>query len=255
MLVKQCRVPVDHNASLPHGGQPQTRGIRAVCPRCKAAKDKTNGPRHTGKPPQHCHDWGRPGVPCSAPYGLVADRRALLDRWRLAPIALRGRGRAVGVTLPGRLGVLVPCCAALSAPLPVPPVSWTPQVRRQRLAVDAEARARLVQQKANTQWRGSVMDATRRQGMAWPVGARRRRRAQRLGAERPKATGSPRCFPPSRPSCPMGACLRRRPARSAHWRGNRSSRALQQHATPARLASRARSVCRFPSGLRSIAVR
>ena len=151
---------------------------------------------HTGKPQPHCHAWGWQCVPCSAPYGLVADRRALLDRWLLARMALRGRGRAVGVPLPGRLGVLVPCCAALPAPLPVPPVSWTPQVRRQRLEVDAEARARVVQQKANTQWRWSAMDAKRRQGMAWHVGDRRRRRAKRLGAKMPAAYRQPAMFSP-----------------------------------------------------------
>ena len=67
---------------------------------------------------------------------------------------------------------------------------------RQRLEGDAEARARVVQQKANTQWRWSVMDAKRRQGMAWHVGDRRRRSAKRLGAKMPAAYRQPAMFYP-----------------------------------------------------------
>jgi insertion element IS1 protein InsB len=161
--------------------------IREVCPRCKSAKYKKNGPIHNGKQHPHCHDCGRQFVRCCAQYRIAADRRALSERLLLERMSLRGMCRAVGVTRKGLLGFLGQCFAALPDPLHVQPVASTHNVLIQRLEVEADAMARFVQKKANKPWIWIAMDATTRQVMAFHVGDRSRRSAKRLGAKIPHA--------------------------------------------------------------------
>ena len=57
----------------------------------------------------------------------------------------------------------------------------------QRLEVEADEMASFVKKKANKQWSWIAMDATSRQGIAFHVGDRCRRSAQRLWAKIPEA--------------------------------------------------------------------
>jgi transposase-like protein len=133
MLVKQCRVTVDQNASSSNGGQQQTMVIRDVCPQCKSAKYKKNGHTHNGKQNHHCHDCGRQFVQCCEQYLISDERRALIKRLLVERISLRGICRAVGVTLKWLLGFLVQCFEALPEHLHVQPVTCNHNVMIQRL--------------------------------------------------------------------------------------------------------------------------
>lgn len=95
--------------------------------------------------------------------------------------------RAVGVGLTWLLGFLVTGYAALPDPRTVQPITRTAAVRIPRLAVEADARARFVQQKANQPWIGLAMDAPTRPSIAFHVGDRRRKSAKNLGAKIPPA--------------------------------------------------------------------
>jgi len=120
-------------------------------------------------------------------YLIAEDKRGLIERLLLERISLRGICRAVGVTLKWLLGFLFQGVEALPDHLHVQPVSCTQPVMIQRLEVEADDMASLVQQKANKQWIWIAMDATTRQIIAVHVGDRSRRSATRLWARIPEA--------------------------------------------------------------------
>jgi insertion element IS1 protein InsB len=161
--------------------------IREVCPRCKSAKYKKNGHIHNGKQNHHCHNCGRQFVQCCEQYLISEDQRGLIERLLVERISLRGICRAVGVTLKWLLGFLVQCFEALPDHLHVQPVSCTYNVMIQRLEVEADEMASLVQKKANKHWIWIAMDAMSRQVLAFHVGDRSRRSAKRLWAKIPEA--------------------------------------------------------------------
>jgi insertion element IS1 protein InsB len=162
-----------------------------VGPRWKSAKDKNNGHLHNGTQNHHGHDCGRPCVQCCELYRIAADQRSLRERVLVERMSLRGLGRAVGGTRTWLLGWLVPCSEALPEQLHVQPLTGHGTVRRRRLAVEADALARLGQKPADTQGLWSALDATTRHVMAWQVGERRRKRAKRLWATMPEAYRQP----------------------------------------------------------------
>jgi insertion element IS1 protein InsB len=176
-----------NNAYQEDGGQQKSMGIREVCPRCKSPTYKKNGHIHNGKQHHHGHNCGRQFVQCCAQYRITDEKRALIERLLVERIALRGICRVVGVTLKWLLGFLVQCVAALPEQLHVQPVSCPHHVRIQRLEVEADEMASLVQRKAHKQWIWLAMDATTRQVLAWHVGDRSRRSAKRLWAKIPEA--------------------------------------------------------------------
>jgi IS1 family transposase len=119
---------------------------------------------------------------------MAEDTRGLIDRLLVARMARRGLWRAVGVQRKGRLGVLRQGVAALAEHLPGQPIPGHRHVMLSRLAVAAAAMASVGPKQANKPWRGSAMEAKRRQVLACAVGARSRRRAKRLGAEMPEVS-------------------------------------------------------------------
>jgi len=161
--------------------------VHEVCPRCKSSRYKKNGHIHHGKQNHHCHDCGRQFVDCFEQYRISEDTRALIERLLVERISLRGICRAVGVTLKWLVGFLVQCFEALPDHLHVHPVSCTHNVLIQRLEVEADEMASFVQKKANKQWIWIAMDARSRQVIAFYVGDRSRRSAQRLWAKIPLA--------------------------------------------------------------------
>jgi insertion element IS1 protein InsB len=161
--------------------------IREVCPRCQSPKYKKNGHSRNGKQNHQCHDCGRQFVDCFTQYRVSADTRALIERWLVERISLRGICRAVGVTLKWLLGFLVHCFEALPDHLHVQPVSGTHDVMMQRLEVEADEMSSFVQNKANKQWIWLAMDAKSRHVIAFHVGDRSRTSAKRLWAKIPLA--------------------------------------------------------------------
>jgi insertion element IS1 protein InsB len=161
--------------------------IRDVCPQCKSPKHKKNGHIHNGKQNHQCKDCGRQFVDGFEQYLVSEEKRGLIERLLVERIALRGICRAVGVTLKWLLGFLVQCCKALPDHLHVQPVSCKQNVMIQHLEVEADEMASFVQKKANKQWIWIAMDAKTRQVIAFDVGDRSRRSAQRLWAKIPEA--------------------------------------------------------------------
>jgi insertion element IS1 protein InsB len=161
--------------------------IREVCPRCKSSRHKKNGHMHNGKQNHHCHDCGRQFVQCFAQYLIAEDKRALIERLLVERIALRGMGRAVGVTLKWLWGFLVQCVEALPDHLHVQPVTGHGNVMMRRLEVEADEMASFVKKKAYKQWIWMAMDAMSRQVIALYVGDRSRRSAKHLWAKMPEA--------------------------------------------------------------------
>jgi insertion element IS1 protein InsB len=161
--------------------------IRDVCPRCKSPQYKKNGHIHNGKQNHHCHDCGRQFVQCLEQYLIAEDKRGLIERLLVERISLRGICRAVGVTLKWLLGFLVQCVEALPDHLHVQPITGHGNVMLRRLEVEADERASFVQKKANKQWIWIAMDATTRQVIAFHVGDRSRKSAERLWAKIPEA--------------------------------------------------------------------
>jgi insertion element IS1 protein InsB len=159
--------------------------IRDVCPRCQSSKYKKNGHIHNGKQHHQCQVCGRQFVECFEQSLIADDTRALIERLLVERISLRGICRAVGVGLKWLLGFLVHCVEALPDHLNVQPITTHPDVMIQRLGVEADEMSSFVKKKANKQWIWIAMDAKTRQVMAFHVGDRSRKSAQRLWAKIP----------------------------------------------------------------------
>ena len=143
---------------------------------------------HHGKQPQHGHDCGRQLVEGFAPSLVSHATPALIARWLLERLALRGICRTVGVGLQGLVGFLGPGSQARPEQLNAPAVPWNGAVMRQRLAMATDAMARGVQKQGHQQWIWLAMDARSRQGIAFHVGDRSRKRAKRVWAKSPAAS-------------------------------------------------------------------
>ncbi len=120
-------------------------------------------------------------------------RRAQL--WR-ARLSLRGSCRAVGVRLTWRWPWLVACLPACPEACQGQRPARPPAVGRASVAAEADERWRVVPQHATTPGRWSAREATPRQRMACPVGARRGERGKALWATRPLVSRAPATFPP-----------------------------------------------------------
>ena len=143
---------------------------------------------HNGKQNHHCHDCGRQLVQGFEPYLIAEEKRGRIERLLVERMALRGMCRAGGVTLKGLLGFLVQCFQAFPDHCRVQPVTRTQDVLMQRLEVEANAMASLVQKQANQLWMWSAMDVKTRQVLALHVGDRSRRSAKQWWAKRPRAS-------------------------------------------------------------------
>ena len=142
---------------------------------------------HNGKQHHHCHDCGRQCVQCFEHYRIAGDQRGRIERLLVERSSLRGICRALGVTRQWLLGFLVQWVEAWPDHRHVHPVSCQHEVRTQRLEVKADALASFVQKQAHQQWGWIALDATTRQIIALPVGARRPTSAEHLWAKIPHA--------------------------------------------------------------------
>ncbi len=159
--------------------------IRDICPQCQSPKYKKNGHIHHAKQNYQCKDCGRQFVDGFEQYLVSDDTRALIERWLVERISLRGICRAMGVTLKWLLGFLVGCFEAWPDHLHVQPVTCKHNVMIQCLEVEADEVASFVQNKANRRWLWIAMDATSRQVIAFHVGDRSRESAKELWAKIP----------------------------------------------------------------------
>jgi insertion element IS1 protein InsB len=161
--------------------------VRDACPACGSTRFKKHGHTHNGKQLLQCKACPRQFVRCSEQYLISDATRALIKRLLLERISLRGICRAVGVGLKWLLGFLVQCFETLPDHLHVQSVTCHGKVMIQRLEGEADEMASFVQKKANKQWIWIAIDAKTRQVIAFHVGDRSRRSAQRLWAKIPEA--------------------------------------------------------------------
>jgi hypothetical protein len=168
--------------------------IRDVRPRGQSSTDTNNGPMHLGTQHHRGQDWGRQCGDCFEHSLIAAAPRALLARLRVARMAWRGIGRALGGTRTWLFGVLVQGIKAWPDPLHVPLLTGHGDVMRPRLAVAAAERSRVIRRKAHKPWSWIAMAAAPRHVLALPVGARSRKRAQRRWANIPQADRQPAPF-------------------------------------------------------------
>jgi hypothetical protein len=114
----------------------------------------------------------------------------------------------VGGTRQWRGGGLGPCCEAWPDQRPVAPLTGAQAVLSPRRAGAADAMASGVPPQANHPGRWRALAAKTRPVMAGHGGERRRKRAQRLGAKRPRASRPPAMCDPE----PYGVSDGGRPA-------------------------------------------
>ena len=219
-------------AYAPSGGQLTARIRRDVYPQCQSPTDQNNGPSHHGQPHDQGHDWGR-----QCGDGFAQDRGLDDTRTRSARVlgersSWRGSGRAVGGTRQWRGGGLGPCVAAVPDQRPVAPLTCAQDVMSPRRAVAADAMASCVPQQANHPGSWRALDAKTRPVMAGHGGARRRTRAQRLWAKRPRASRQPAMCDPE----PYGVSDGGRPAAQP--------RALRQFVRPTTPSARCNNTWR-----------
>jgi IS1 family transposase len=134
-----------------------------------------------------CKDCDRQFVDCYAQSLLSDDTRDLIERLLLERLSLRGICRAVGVGLTWLLGFIVTCFEALPDHRNVQPISCDYDVMMQRLEVEADEMASVVQKKANTQWMWLAMGVKTHQIIAFHVGDGSRKSAKQLWAKIPLA--------------------------------------------------------------------
>jgi insertion element IS1 protein InsB len=162
--------------------------IREVCPRCKSPKYKKNGHMHNGKQNHQCKDCGRQFVDGVEQYLISDDTRALIERLLLERLSLRGMCRAVGVGLKWLLGFIVTYFEALPDHVHVQPITANADVMIQRLEVEADDMASLVQKKDNKPGIWLAMDVKTRQIIALHVGDRSRQSARQLWGKIPQTS-------------------------------------------------------------------
>ena len=168
-----------------NGGQQPAMVVRDACPECQANQYKKNGHTHTGKQNHQCKACGRQFVASPEDHIISDEQRTLIEHLLRERISLRGICRAVGVSLPWLLHLMVECCAACPDHLHVRrPLGPTEVVIHQ---LEADEMWSFVGKRANKQWIWIAMDATTRQVIAFHVGDRSRESAKELWANIPVA--------------------------------------------------------------------
>jgi insertion element IS1 protein InsB len=153
--------------------------IRENCPQCHSESYKKNGRIHTGKQHHRCKDCGRQFV-LSAEHRVIADPdRETIKRLLAERVSLRGICRVMWVSLSWLIDFAVQCYQAAPDDLNVRLPRQPEGVIVQRLDVEADEAWSFVGNKAHPHWLWIALDAHTRQGIAFHVGDRSRKSAQK----------------------------------------------------------------------------
>ena len=149
-----------------------------LCPRCGLSHIKRNGHTHYGEQNYQCQKCGRQFVEAS--QHLSEEKKALIKRLLLERLSLRGICRAAEVSLTWLLGFIAAVYAELPDDLNCRVGEARGVVQLLRLEAEADEMWSFVAAKENKQWIWIAIDATTKQVIAFYVGNRSRRSAEKL---------------------------------------------------------------------------
>lgn len=154
------------------------------CPQCRLSHIKKNGHTHYGKQNHQCLECGRQFVADS--QRIDDQTRDLLKKLLLERLSLRGICRVMNVSLQWLLPFIAQLYEQLPDDLPVQPCSPQRRIHLLRLQAEADEMWSFVGKKANKQWLWMAIDVESRQVLAFYVGDRSRKSAQKLWQRIPK---------------------------------------------------------------------
>ena len=158
---------------------------RDACPACESTPFKKNGHTHHGQQHHQCKACPRQFVTEATERSITPGQRTLIEHLLCERIARRGMCRAVGVSLPWLLHLMVERFAACPEHLYVQLPKGPTHVVLHQLDAEVDELWTFVKNKANRPWIWIAMDATTRQIIAFHVGDRNRDSAHALWANIP----------------------------------------------------------------------
>jgi insertion element IS1 protein InsB len=154
------------------------------CPQCRLSHIKKNGHTHYGKQNHQCLECGRQFVANS--QRIETQTRDQIKKLLLERLSLRGICRVMNVSLQWLLPFIAQLYQELPDDLYVQPSSPQRRIRLLRLQAEADEMWSFVGKKANKQWVWIAIDVESRQVLAFYVGDRSRKSAQKLWQRIPK---------------------------------------------------------------------
>ena len=148
------------------------------CPACALSHIKRNGHTHYGAQNYCCLDCGRQFV--EAHDTLSAEQKELIEKLLLERLSLRGICRVMDVALTSLLRFMETLYAQSAQDLKVVLPNRSASVELLCLAVEADELWSFVQEKKTKQWVWLAFDRDSRQIIAFYVGDRSRKSAQKL---------------------------------------------------------------------------
>ncbi len=149
------------------------------CPQCGVSHSKRNGHTHYGKQNNQCKKCGRQFVADS--QRITEEERQQIKKLLLERISLCGICRVMGVSLRWLLSFIAQLYESLPDDFNAqPPRNLAGQVKLLRLAAEADEMWSFVGRKQNKQWVWLAIDTETKQVIAFHIGDRSRRSAQKL---------------------------------------------------------------------------
>ena len=159
--------------------------IRDRCPQCHSKQFKKNGHLPSGKQSHRCNNCGKQFV-LDFEQRLVSDEdRELIKRLLCERLSLQGICRAVGVGMKWLMGFVVQCYEAAPEDLNVRLPGCPKNVIFYRLTAEIDELQSFVGKKKNKQWLWLAIDSHTHQALAFHVGDRSKKSAQKLWKKLP----------------------------------------------------------------------
>ena len=159
---------------------------RIFCPECGSRNYKKNGHIHNGKQNHLCKDCGREFVLNPENIVISDEKKSLIKNLLLERIPLRGICRAVGVSMKWLLEFMMATYDDLPEHLNVRLMENHKNVVIQALESEMDELWSFVESKENKQWVWIALDTHTRQIIAFYVGDRSKKSAQKLWEKIPE---------------------------------------------------------------------
>ena len=167
---------------------------RVFCPECGSSNYKKNGHIHNGKQNHLCKDCGREFVLNPENIVISEEKKSLIKKLLLERIPLRGICRAVGVSMKWLLEFMMATYDDLPEHLNVRLMGNHKDVVIQALESEVDELWSFVGSKENKQWVWIALDTHTRQIIAFYVGDRSKKSAQKLWEKIPEVYRSQAIF-------------------------------------------------------------